>query len=108
MTTIPFIPKDDFDLPDYYGMTISHVNGKKDEFEIATHSLKDLTRVYCTRGDFKEDGREFNLAVATCPFFEFVTRDDRWHIVPMSSIQRIEFDKNWSKIVEIKKKRDKE
>ena len=81
MTTLPFIPKDDQDLPDNYGMKVFYVNGKFEEFELAQHRLNEKT-----------------LSI------EFVTKDDIWSWVPLSSIQRLEFDKRLSKMVAIKAK----
>ena len=77
-SVMPFIPKDDQDLPDSYGMTIFYVNGKKEEFELAQHNLN------------KETGT-----------VEFATKEDEWNWVPLSSVQRIQFDKQFSKIIEI-------
>lgn len=81
MNALPFIPKEMQELPDNYGMTIYYVNGKKDDFELAQHHLN------------KEQG-----------MVEFVTKDDLWNWVPLSSIQRVEFDKRMSKIVAYKEK----
>lgn len=79
MTTLPFLPKDDQALPDNYGMIILYVNGKKEEFELAQHRLNTDSGI-----------------------IEFVTKDDLWSWVPLSSIQRLEFDKRLSKIISVK------
>ena len=74
----PFIPKE-YDLPDAYGLKIFYVNGRVDEFEIASHNVL----------------KEFqNL--------EFVTKEDVWNWVPLTSILRVEFDKRFSKIVAVR------
>jgi hypothetical protein len=83
MNILPFLPKDDQELPDNYGATIYYVNGKKEEFELAQHRLNDKTMVV-----------------------EFATKEDLWSWVPLSSIQRIEFDKRLSKLVALKEKHD--
>lgn len=78
---LPFIPKLFGDLPDNYGVKIIYVNGKEEAFELASHILnKDLG------------------------IFEFTTKDDIWSWVPVSSVQRIEFDKRFSKIMSVKEK----
>lgn len=79
MKMLPFIPKEHQDLPDNYSMTIYYVNGKKDNFEMAQHRLEEKTGL-----------------------LEFATKDDLWNWIPLSSIQRVEFDKNFSKIVAIR------
>lgn len=81
MNIMPFIPKDDDRLPDNYGIKIIYVNGKVEEFELASHFIN----------------KEINL-------LEFWTKDDFCHWVPISSIQRIELDKRFSKIIAIREK----
>lgn len=73
--------KKENDLPDSYGAKISFLNGIKEDFELASHILN------------KEIG-----------IFEFVTKDDVWNWVPVSSILKIEFDKRFSKIIHEKEK----
>ena len=78
----PFIPKQDQELPDNYGVKICYVSLPCEEFEIASHRLND-------------------------GLFEFETKDDLWNWVPMTSVARIEFDKRFSKIMAVKEKRDR-
>lgn len=78
----PFVPKQSPALPDAYSVTIKFVNGTSETFELASHRLKD--------------GQ-----------FEFETRDDLWNWVPMSSVARIEFDKRFSQIMDIKEKEER-
>lgn len=73
------------ELPKTYTLTIKFVDGKTKEFEVAQHSLmkeKDIV--------------------------EFVTNDDKWHMVPLINVIDIEFCKNFSKIVADKQKRKRE
>lgn len=79
MNVRAFIPKDDQELPDHYGLTVFYIDGKSESFEIASHILADHS-------------------------IEFVTRDDIWHRATMANIKRIEFDKRFSKIVALKEK----
>lgn len=84
MSVFPFIPKEDQCLPDAYGLIVYYVNGKKDEFELASHSLNHQTGM-----------------------LEFFTKDDLISWVPLSSVTRFEFDKRFSKIIDIKNKNEK-
>jgi hypothetical protein len=76
---IPFLKKDNQELPDSYTFTIHYLDGSKEEFEAASHTLSDK-------------------------LFEFVTKDNLISWTVVSSIKRIEFDKQFSKIVAIKGK----
>jgi hypothetical protein len=76
-----FIPKQNQALPDAYGVIILYVNGQKEVFEVASHNLNKDTHT-----------------------FEFVTKDDIWNWIPLSSVQHIEFDKRFSKIIDLKEK----
>jgi len=76
-----FIPKQNNELPDAYGIKIIDIMGKEESFEIASHRLNN-------------------------GLFEFVTKDDIWNWIVMDNIKRIEFDKRFSKIIVIKEKND--
>jgi hypothetical protein len=117
MSTVPFLPKDDQALPDNYGMKILYVNGKTDDLELASHVTKDkIIFTKLAEIDVEKDGKkekkiveQFDRAeVAPVPFLEYVTKDDLWGWVPISSIQRLEFDKRFSKIIAIKNKQENE
>ena len=81
MSVRPFVPKDDYELPDNYGMAIYFATGKKEEHELASHRMNERSGL-----------------------FEFVTKDDIWNWVPMQNVLRVEFDKRFSKIVAIREK----
>ncbi|MBI2092232.1 MAG: hypothetical protein HYT75_04475 [Deltaproteobacteria bacterium] len=81
---LPFIQKMFSELPDNYAIVVKYVTGKEETIEIASHNLN------------KELG-----------IFEFVTKDDIWSWIPISSIQRLEFDKRFSKIMAIKEEEEK-
>jgi hypothetical protein len=81
---LPFIQKIFSDLPDNYAVVVKYVTGKEETLELASHNLN------------KELG-----------IFEFVTKDDVWSWIPISSIQRLEFDKRFSKIMAIKEEDEK-
>jgi len=77
---LPFIPKENSDIPDYYGMKILYVNGKIEEIDGSHTIIKDTSTV------------------------EILSKDDVFSFVPISSIQRIEFDKRFSTIVSLRNK----
>lgn len=79
MNVMAFIPKEDDKLPENYGLTVSFLDGKTDEFEVASHRLGEKV-------------------------FEFVTKEDVWNWVPLTAVKRIEFDKRFSQIIAIKEK----
>ncbi|HOX21866.1 MAG TPA: hypothetical protein PLL10_00250 [Elusimicrobiales bacterium] len=81
MSTLPFVPKDDYELPDSYGIKVSYVSGGSEEFELASHAFN------------KDTG-----------LLEFWTKEDKCCWIPLSSVKRLEFDKRFSKIMEIKAK----
>lgn len=81
MSVRPFIPKDNQDLPDNYGVKIYYIDGKTEEFELADHKRIDALGM-----------------------FEFMTKDDIFHWIPLQNVKRLEFDKRFSKMVEIKRK----
>lgn len=99
------LPKDDQAIPDNYGMTIIYISGKKEEFEIAEHKIIDTVRVYSMTGDFtNESGNKYRLEPAPVPLLEFITKEDEWKVRPMTAIQGIDFDKRWTKFLELRKK----
>jgi hypothetical protein len=75
---MPFIKKDHNALPDTYGLTIYYLDGRKEDFELASHHLGEK-------------------------IFEFCTKDDLHMWIPMTAVKRIEWDKRFSKIVAVKK-----
>lgn len=81
---LPFIPKEDQRLPDSYSVTIHYVTGIKETFDLASHSYS------------KDTG-----------MLEFWTKHDLMSWVPMSSVRRIEFDKNFTEIISIKNEMSK-
>lgn len=84
MSNKTFLPKEDQSLPDNYSVSIFYISGKHEVIELASHNLN------------KE-----------CGLLELWTKDDICSWVVMANIQRIEFDKNFSKMVAIKQKMDK-
>lgn len=99
--------KEDKKLPDNYAIKLFYLTGKTEEFEIASHAIHDKTKVYRNDGFFEEkfEGKimKYNLEPSPNSFLEIVTSDDQWHWIPLSSVERIEFDKRFSKIISLKK-----
>ena len=72
-----FIPKQDNQLPDFYGIKITFITGKYVEHQVASHSRNDHV-------------------------FGLVTHEDLFYDYPMTNIISIEYDKNFSKVVKIR------
>ena len=79
MNVSVFLPKQDQDLPDSYGIDVQYLVGKDESFEVASHKIIKDTRL-----------------------LEIVTTDDVWHLIPLNSIRCLNFDKRFSKIIAIK------
>lgn len=93
-----FIPKDNQNLPDSYTIEVLYVTGKTDKIEVAHHSLLDKTIIPI-------DSKVSRYEPSASPFLEYVTKDDIWGWIPISSILRLEFDKNFSKIMAERQKK---
>ncbi len=77
MVSPVLLQKDHSDLPDHYGIKFWYITGGEETFEVANHF--PITKDY----------------------FEFWSKDNKLNLIPLSSIKRLEFDKEFSKIVEI-------
>jgi len=96
--TQPFLlPKSHPDMPENYGIKITGHDGKIEDFEVATHTLFDLTRVY------NPDGTYYN-APSAMPFFELKLKDTKTVLIPQGSYKFFQLDERWDKTVEIKEK----
>jgi hypothetical protein len=71
-----FLRKESNDIPEFYGLTIHYIMGKSEEFEIAQHRI-----------------------ITESQLLEICTKDDKWHLVGLSNVRRLEFDGNFSKVV---------
>jgi len=78
----PFIPKEDQEIPDSFGLTIHFHSGAKEEHQVTTYKFIQELRL-----------------------FEFATQDDLWTMIPMESIKKIEGDRAFSKFVELAAKK---
>jgi hypothetical protein len=87
----PFIPKQDDRLPDFFTVTINYLTGRKETLEVV--SCNYYNRIVDDMGNITSDNFD-------C--YEIWTKDDLMKIVPKASIESIDYDKNWSKIVAIK------
>jgi hypothetical protein len=85
MTIKPFIPKDDPDIPDWYEINIMFNDKSSKEIEAV------LSRFV------KVDGESF---------FEVLTNKDNWQLFNKDYIKEIQFDKNYTKLLELKRMKD--
>lgn len=83
MTTLPFIPKKNQDLPDAFTVTFHFLSGKDKAFEAASIRRSEQ-------------------------FYELVTKDDLWAVIPIANVDWIEFDKRYSKVVAIREKESRD
>jgi hypothetical protein len=81
MNVRSFIPKDNQEMPDSYNVKIYYITGKTDDFCVV--SLFPIPQTQT---------------------IEIWLKDDLMLLIPIQSILKIEYDKKWSKIVEISKK----
>lgn len=75
----PFIIKDDQRIPDAYGIKITYIDGKVEEYK-GSHGYH-------------------NDIIGLCTF------EDLWIDVPMGYVRKIEFDKDFSRLVAIKQEK---
>ena len=79
-----YIPKEHQDIPDFVALKIHYVTGQPEIFEIGWWSgIKN-------------------------GIFEFVTQDNIHHWVIVDNVKRFEWDKNFSKIIELKNEKEKD
>lgn len=78
----PFIPKEDERLPDAWGIKITYATGRVEEFE-GTHNV------------YKETGT-----------LEILTMEDKFFLLPIQNILKIEFDNRFSRFVHLKKEKE--
>lgn len=93
---MPFIPKHDHDLPDWYGISVTYVNGKVETFEVASHTFIQTVSAFNGDGSIREKS---NLYV-----IELATRNDEYVCIPFSSVLKLSFDKQYSKVVACRQK----
>ncbi len=98
-----FLPKEDQDLPNNYSAKITYRNGSKEEVSIAEHTW--------------HKNPSFINSNETVPYvyfwqqggmLEIITEEDTVKWIFLDTVQSIEFDKRFSKLLEIKQKKDKE
>jgi hypothetical protein len=75
-----YIQKDDQRLPDYFTIKVEFVTGKVKEIEVTSIIYLKENKMY-----------------------EIWTKEDKMIILMQEAILAIEYDKEWTKIVEIKK-----
>ncbi len=89
--------KEKQDIPDSYGIKVCYLTGKIEEIEAASHRLVD--KIWQKGNDDK-----MRWEVAATPFYEIWSTDNICTVIPMNAVQSITFDKQFSKLVEIKER----
>ena len=84
MINFPFLRKSDPELPDNYTVTVKFHDGKEDVYTIVSHG-------------FMIGGG----------YLEIMTTDERCIVFPATAYRSASFDKNWTKVVECKKRDEK-
>lgn len=80
-----FIPKDDQELPDFFKVVIYYVSGVKEEINVASYQFIQATGM-----------------------IEIITHEDLYRWIIMQNVLKVEFDKNFTKMIEIRQKIEKE
>lgn len=79
MVSPVILAKEHPDIPDCYGIKIVYITGGEDKFEVVKHfPIKD-------------------------GFIEFWDTDEQLHLIPISSIKHLVFDKRWAKLISLSK-----
>lgn len=105
---IPFLTKDAAGIPDSYGIEIFYINGKREELVIASHRLVENVRVSNPNGIFiGPDGQSrFDIVASSMPYYELIDTENKIHVLPLSSIQRLAFDKSYTDFLEAVRKQE--
>lgn len=78
-----YIPKEDQELPNDFGVQLTFHDKSKEEFRVVEHHRD------------KE-------------MYEMLTADDEFLWFPLTAIRKFKFDKDFSKIIELKRKSQKQ
>lgn len=92
-----FIPKQNQELPDSYGIKVHYFDGTTEELDVASHQIIDKVNFFGPSGVVR-------LEANPSPSLEILTKDDLFHLIPMGSFRKLSFDKRYSKIVALRKK----
>lgn len=76
------IPKENNNIPDSWGITIKYYDGTKEEFKVVTSA--------------------YHSGV-----FSFVTYEDTWHDRVVDKIKGVDYDKDFSRFMALKKENKK-
>lgn len=110
-TITTYLPKDDQDLPDCYGVEIEFL-GQRDslKLEVASHAYINVVREEIF--EFENGKKVFKgwrtVGTDPVPSIELYTIENEYFVIPRSSIKFMRFDKRWDKIVKINNKLEKE
>lgn len=85
MTIVPFIPKDDQQMPDFYTLSINTLTGKTLTYEVVSHRFIS---------DYK--------------LLEIQKKNDTLTLIPVASLVSIDFDLAFTKVLELDAARKRE
>lgn len=91
-----FIPKDDNRLPDFYTIKVEEITGKTREYKVVSHTFFDGS-------SFFKEGKEFKYPNIRA--IQLLTYENEYVLIPLDNVF-ISFDKNFTKIIEIKNEVD--
>jgi hypothetical protein len=88
-----FKKKDNPEIPDFFEITINYLTGRKEVLQV----------VSCQYFERLSDGIG-QLLAEHFDSYEIWTTEDKMKVVPRASIESIDYDKNWSKMISLNKK----
>jgi hypothetical protein len=91
-----FLPKDDQKLPDHYTITVTYIDGSKEDIVCSTVEYNDKA------GRLDVFNRFTDYVGHGCPYITIWTFDDEMIVIPLVAIRKIQYDKEWSKLVAIR------
>jgi len=84
--------KDDQRLPDYFNLTVNYLTGKAKKYQVVEMAyVEHLT---------DDKG---NIITNNYNTFRIWTHEDLFYEIPLSSIESLEYDENYTKIIRIRK-----
>lgn len=85
-----FIPKDDAKLPDFFTVTVNYLTGRKEVIQVAEFNYVEKL--------LNPDG---SIVTDHYDTFRLWTHDNKFKEIPRASVESIDYDENYTKIVMI-------
>ena len=92
MVSPVILQKEDKLLPDYYIITINYLTGRKDKLKVT--DVNYVEKLVDAKGDFVS--QNYNT-------YRIWTHENLFKEVPRSSVESIDYDENYTKIIELHK-----